>query len=38
LAIVANTLVSNPKDSVIGLGLVIIGLPVYFLWLRRGPR
>jgi APA family basic amino acid/polyamine antiporter len=38
LAIVANTLVSNPKDSVIGLGLVLVGLPVYFLWIRRPTR
>jgi APA family basic amino acid/polyamine antiporter len=35
LAIVANTLVSNPGDSVIGLGLVLVGLPVYFLWVKR---
>jgi APA family basic amino acid/polyamine antiporter len=37
LAIVANTLVSNPKDSVIGLGLVLVGLPVYVLWVKS-PR
>ena len=37
LAIVTNTLVSNPRDSVIGLGLVLVGLPVYFLWVKR-PR
>ena len=35
LAIVVNTLISNPRDASIGLGLVLIGLPVYFLWLRR---
>ena len=35
LAIVANTLISNPRDSVIGLGLVLIGLPVYYFGLRR---
>ena len=35
LAIVANTLMTNPRDSAIGLGLVLVGLPVYFLWLRR---
>jgi basic amino acid/polyamine antiporter, APA family len=35
LAIVANTLVSNPRDSVIGLGLVLVGFPVYFLWVKR---
>jgi APA family basic amino acid/polyamine antiporter len=38
LAIVANTLVSNPKDASIGLGLVLLGLPVYFLWFRGSAR
>jgi APA family basic amino acid/polyamine antiporter len=38
LAIVANTLVSNPRDAIIGLGLVLLGLPVYFLWLQRDAR
>jgi APA family basic amino acid/polyamine antiporter len=38
LAIVANTLISNPKDGSIGLGLVLIGLPVYWLWLRGRGR
>lgn len=38
LAIVVNTLVSNPKDSTIGLGIILLGLPVYFLWLRRPAR
>lgn len=37
LAIVANTLVSNARDAVIGLGLVLVGLPFYFLWLRKRP-
>ena len=38
LAIVMNTLFSNPGDSAIGLGLVMLGLPVYFVWLRRPAR
>jgi len=38
LAIVANTLVSDLKDSAIGLGLVLLGLPVYWLWLKRGQQ
>jgi APA family basic amino acid/polyamine antiporter len=35
LAIVVNTLISNPRDASIGLGLVLIGLPVYWVWLKR---
>jgi len=38
LAIVANTLISDLKDSAIGLGLVLLGLPVYWLWLKRGQQ
>lgn len=34
-AIVINTLISEPKDAAIGLSLVLIGLPIYFLWARR---
>ncbi len=33
-AIVANQVVVNPKESLQGLGLVVIGLPVYALWTR----
>jgi APA family basic amino acid/polyamine antiporter len=35
-AIVANQVVAEPKDSILGLGLVLAGLPVYLLWARRG--
>ena len=38
LAIVANTLISNPRDSVIGLGLVLLGLPIYFRLARQRPQ
>ena len=38
LAIVVNTLITNPSDASIGLGIVLIGLPVYFLWVRRPAR
>jgi basic amino acid/polyamine antiporter, APA family len=34
LAIVVNQVVSDPKNSVWGLGLVVAGLPVYYLWRR----
>lgn len=33
--IVANTIVSEPRDSLMGLGIVALGLPVYYLWARK---
>lgn len=38
LAIVANQIVTNPGESVFGLSLVLAGLPVYYLWVRKGYR
>ena len=35
LAIVVNQVVSQPVESLTGLGLVLVGLPVYFMWARR---
>ena len=35
LAIVVTQIASNPFDSAIGLGLVLLGLPVYWLWSPR---
>jgi len=32
LAIVANTLARSPKESLIGLGLVLAGVPIYLAW------
>lgn len=39
LAIVGNTLVRSPRESMIGLGLVLAGLPIYLVWtwLSRRP-
>jgi len=37
-AIVANQVASDPINSAQGLGLVLIGLPVYAIWGRRGRR
>ncbi len=34
-AIVANQVASEPLESLTGLGLVLVGLPVYFMWARR---
>ncbi|MGD2295020.1 MAG: amino acid permease [Candidatus Aminicenantes bacterium] len=33
--IVINQVISNPKESLIGLSLVLSGLPVYYLWTRK---
>jgi APA family basic amino acid/polyamine antiporter len=32
--IVFNQVQANPSDSVFGLGLILLGLPVYFVWSR----
>jgi len=37
-AVVINALLSNLRDASIGLLLVLAGLPVYWLWVRRGDR
>jgi APA family basic amino acid/polyamine antiporter len=34
LAIVLNTLVRSPQEAVIGLALVLAGVPIYLLWTR----
>lgn len=38
MAIVANQIISDPRESVFGLSLVLAGLPVYFLWARKKRR
>ena len=38
LAIVVNQIVSDPRNSVFGLGLVLAGLPVYAIWRRVHAR
>ena len=32
LTIVVNQLISDPKDAMLGLGMVAIGAPIYYLW------
>ncbi len=32
--IVANTLIEDPRDSAIGLGIILLGLPAYRYWKR----
>lgn len=34
-AIVINQIVSDPGESFVGLSLVLVGLPVYYLWTRK---
>jgi basic amino acid/polyamine antiporter, APA family len=33
--LVASTLVKSPRESLMGLGLIALGLPFYFYWARR---
>lgn len=35
---VANALWKYPRNSSIGFGIILIGIPVYALWQRRRPR
>jgi APA family basic amino acid/polyamine antiporter len=34
--VVANTIVKYPADTAIGMGILLTGIPVYFLWSRKG--
>ena len=38
LAIVANQIISNLSESIFGLSLVLVGLPVYYLWAKDKER
>ena len=38
MALVINTLVTQPGRAAIGLGIVILGVPAYFIWHRRERR
>ena len=33
--LIITTIWSTPKQSAIGLGLILIGLPVYLIWSKR---
>lgn len=35
LTIVVNQCIANPRDSALGLALLLLGLPVYLVWSRR---
>jgi APA family basic amino acid/polyamine antiporter len=32
--VVATTVYSDPKHSLIGIGALLLGLPTYFVWMR----
>ncbi len=36
--LVYNTIVETPKDSAIGAGIILLGLPGYYYWRREGAR
>ena len=36
-AIVGNTMISQPKQAAIGIAVVLLGAPAYFIWKRRLP-
>jgi APA family basic amino acid/polyamine antiporter len=35
VGIAVNQVAENPRGSAVGLGLLLVGLPVYFLWSRQ---
>ncbi len=37
-AIVANQVLADPTESALGLGFVLLGIPVYLAWGRKGYR
>jgi APA family basic amino acid/polyamine antiporter len=38
LAVVINQLVSDPRESLFGLAVVLLGMPVYYLWVKGGRK
>ena len=36
-ALVLSTLLDSPRESLMGIGLILLGLPFYFHWKRRLP-
>ena len=38
VALVANTIATQPGRAAVGIGVVLLGLPVYFVWRRADAR
>ncbi|MBS1824400.1 MAG: amino acid permease [Acidobacteria bacterium] len=38
IALLASTLRSSPRESLMGIGIILAGLPFYFHWKRKLPR
>ena len=38
LVLILSTLLDSPRESFMGIGLIILGLPFYFYWKRRLER
>jgi hypothetical protein len=36
--IVINQIYVDPRGSALGLGLILLGLPVYFVWSRKSAK
>ncbi len=37
MVLLGSTFVASPRESLLGLGLILIGIPFYFYWKRRLP-
>jgi APA family basic amino acid/polyamine antiporter len=35
--LIFNTLMATPRQALIGLGIIALGLPIYFYWARKNP-
>jgi basic amino acid/polyamine antiporter, APA family len=35
--LIVNTVIATPTQALIGLGIIALGLPIYFYWARKNP-
>jgi APA family basic amino acid/polyamine antiporter len=38
LVLILSTLMDSPRESLMGIGLIVLGLPFYFYWKKRAGR